>query len=129
MPSAGIAVLRQGTSTNCKKEKEFPQVSHFDPRIIDAILKSISGTPTLVGMGLAAVIIPFVCLGGICSARKCGRNDYFNANNAFTCALMVTVCGVKSAMGGGVAAGAAERAMPCANTMGTMFCWFTSTEA
>ena len=32
-------------------------MSHFDPRIINANPKSISGTPILVGMGLVAVII------------------------------------------------------------------------
>jgi len=57
------------------------------------------------------------------------RSHYFRANKAFTWALIVTVCGVKSAMGGGVAMGAAERAMDCANITGTILVWFTSTEA
>jgi hypothetical protein len=55
---------------------------------------------------------------------------YFNAKRAFTWALIVTVCGVKSVMGGGVAAGVAERAIAdFAYIMGTTFVSFTSTEA
>jgi len=88
-------------------------MSHFDPRIINSNPKSISGTPILVGLGLVFLIIllwasvAYVPPGNV-GARAA---DYFNANNAFTCALIVTVCGVNSAIGGGVAAGAAERAM------------------
>jgi prohibitin 1 len=56
-PRQEIAVLRQGTSTIRKKEKEFCLMSHFDPRIINSNPKSISGTPILVGMGFVFILI------------------------------------------------------------------------